>query len=304
MKILTALLFLCTLIIDTPKSALADEAISTPHNQNAWVEACDDWDDWDKPGPPFKVYGNTYYVGTCGISALLITGETGHILIDGGTEAGAAVIAANVQALGFELRDIELLLHSHEHFDHVAGLAELQKISGARLLASAAAAPVLSSGIVAANDPQAGMHDAFPAANVDDIVDLTKPVILGALRLQAHATPGHTHGALSWQWQSCEQSVCVNLVYADSLSPVSRDDYRFNDHLEYLAAYRRGLANLASLDCQLVLAPHPSAAKMRTRLLSKNGLVDNTACQDYASGVLKRLDKRLEKERASLSSDS
>ena len=51
-----------------------------------WARQCKDWDAWDKRAPPFKVWGNTYYVGTCGISAILISGGSGAILIDGRSE--------------------------------------------------------------------------------------------------------------------------------------------------------------------------------------------------------------------------
>src|SRR5215210_9447515 len=54
---------------------------------------CEENDDWDKPAPPVRIHGNTYLVGTCGISAILVTGSEGHILIDTGTEAGADLIA-------------------------------------------------------------------------------------------------------------------------------------------------------------------------------------------------------------------
>lgn len=37
-------------------------------------------------------------------------------------------------------------------------------------------------------------------------------------------------GALSWQWTNCEAQQCKVLVYADSLSPVSSDSYRFSQH--------------------------------------------------------------------------
>ncbi|MDX1536966.1 subclass B3 metallo-beta-lactamase [Arsukibacterium sp.] len=262
-----------------------------------WVNSCTDWDTWDKAGPPFHIYGNSYYVGTCGISAILITSADGHILIDGATEAGAEVIAANIQTLGFAITDIKLLLQSHEHFDHVAGLARLQQLSGARLLASAAAAPVLTSGVVAAADPQAGMHQPFPAVKVDGLVTAGEVVTLGKLSLMPVATPGHTPGALSWQWTSCEAEQCQVLVYADSLSPVSSDSYRFSEHLSYLQAYRAGLDKLAALDCQILLTPHPSASNMRTRLQS-NGLTDTDGCKVYAAAVTQRLDKRLTKEKA------
>jgi metallo-beta-lactamase class B len=263
-----------------------------------WVNRCSDWDDWDKAGPPYRIYGNSYYVGTCGISAILIASAAGHILIDGATEAGAEVIAANIETLGFSLRDVKLLLQSHEHFDHVAGLAQLQQLSGARLLASPEAAPVLSSGVVAAADPQAGMHKPFPAARVDGLVTAGKVVTQGKLSLMPVATPGHTPGALTWQWTSCEAGQCQVLVYADSLSPVSSDSYRFSEHLSYLKAYRSGLDKLAALDCQILLTPHPSASNMRTRLQSSAGLIDANGCAMYSQAVTQRLQQRLNKETA------
>ena len=87
---------------------------------------CKEWDDWDKPAPPVRIHANTYLVGTCGISAILIAGDEGHVLIDSGTEAGAELVAENIRQLGFRLGDIKYLLMSHEHFDHVGGLARLQ----------------------------------------------------------------------------------------------------------------------------------------------------------------------------------
>ncbi len=266
------------------------------HPPSAWVAACKDWDDWDKPGPPFQVVANSYYVGTCGISAILITGDKGHVLIDGGTEAGADVIASNIKALGFDLQDVKLLLHSHEHHDHVGGLAKLQALTGGKVLASTAAAPALSSGQVSANDPQAALNGSFAPVRVDGLLQAGQPVNLGNLSLKHMATPGHTPGALSWQWQACDNDQCTTVVYADSLSPVSSDVYFFSDHPDYVSTYKQGLSRLAALDCQIVLAPHPSASKMRDRLVSPEGLVDPQGCVNYADGVLKRLNKRLAKE--------
>src|SRR5690349_18073751 len=77
----------------------------------AWVASCQGSDDWDRPAPPVRIHGNTYMVGTCGISAILIAGSDGHVLIDGGTERGAELIAANIRALGFKLSDVRILLH-------------------------------------------------------------------------------------------------------------------------------------------------------------------------------------------------
>src|SRR5687767_13958728 len=99
--------------------------------QKAWSAACADLDEWDNPSQAFRVYGNTYYVGTCGITALLVTGANGHVLIDSGTDAGAQVVFANIAALGFNPGDVDFILMSHEHFDHVGGMARLQEATGA-----------------------------------------------------------------------------------------------------------------------------------------------------------------------------
>ena len=263
-----------------------------------WAAACKDWDEWDKPAPPVRIHANTYLVGTCGISSILIAGEDGHVLIDSGTEAGAELVAANIRALGFKLRDVRYLLISHEHIDHVGGIARLQQLTGATLVASAPAEKVLNSGIPSKDDPQAGMHKPFPAASVGRVVGDASDVRLGNIRLFAMTTPGHTPGATSWRWESCDGGVCRTMVYADSLSAVSRDDYRFSAHPDYLAAYRASIAKVAGTRCEILLTPHPSASAMRDRMTGKAPLFDPDGCKNYAAKLTKSLDERLAKEAA------
>jgi metallo-beta-lactamase class B len=123
-------------------------------------------------------------------------------------------------------------------------------------------------------------------------------VRLRDVQLTAVATPGHTPGALSWHWNSCDGGVCRRMVYADSLSPISRDQYRFSDQPAYVAAYRAGLAKLAALECEILLTPHPSASGMIDRMAGRAALADPNACRDYAQKIGARLDERLAKERA------
>jgi metallo-beta-lactamase class B len=262
----------------------------------AYAQACAGKEGWDDPAPPVRIHGNTYFVGTCGISAILVTGSAGHILIDAGTEKGADLIADNIRSLGFDIRDVRVLLHSHEHLDHVGGTARLQQLADAQLVASAPAAEVFKTGATAADDPQAGLHKPFPAARVDRVIKDGEEVRLGNLSLTAVATPGHTAGALSWHWGSCDGGVCRRIVYADSLSPVSRDDYRFTDHPEVVAAFRASFAKVAMLDCEILLAPHPSAVDFRRRVSAGVLNSDPTACRTYAAARAKQLDERLAKE--------
>ena len=261
-----------------------------------FASQCKDWDDYGKPAPPVRVFGNTYMVGTCGISSILITDPAGDILIDGGPEDAADLIAANIRRLGFQLSDVKYILHSHEHFDHVGGIARLQQLTGASVLASAAAAKVLNTGTQAATDPQAGIGKPFPAAHVDRIVHDGEMIRLGNTVVTAVATPGHTEGALSWHWGSCDAGVCRQIVYADSLTPISNDHYRFSANRAYLATYRASIAKVAALDCDILITPHPSASHMIDRFAGRQPLEDANACRDYAAGLTKQLDERLAKE--------
>ncbi|HLO20672.1 MAG TPA: subclass B3 metallo-beta-lactamase [Sphingomicrobium sp.] len=263
-----------------------------------YAAMCKEWDDYEKPAPPVRIHGNTYLVGTCGISSILITGTQGDILIDGGTEADADLIAANIRRLGFALSDVKILLHSHEHHDHVGGIAKLQRMTGAALIASPAAAGVLNSGAPGEGDPQAATDKPFPAAHVDRVISDGEQVRLGNLVVTAVATPGHTPGALTWHWGSCDGGVCRQIVYADSLTPVSSDKYRFSDHPAYVAAYRASIAKVAALNCDILLTPHPSASHMLQRLGRGKPLEEPNGCRDYAAGLTKALDERLAKEAA------
>ena len=95
-------------------------AFQTPSFQWDPPHKCEDCPAWNKGREPFKLYGNTYYVGTDGLSSILITGDAGHILLDGGLEQSAPLIDANIRKLGFKTQDVKLIVNSHGHFDHAA----------------------------------------------------------------------------------------------------------------------------------------------------------------------------------------
>jgi metallo-beta-lactamase class B len=261
-----------------------------------WAAACDGSDDWTKPAPPVRIHANTYDVGTCGITSILIVGDQGDILIDGGPEEAAELIADNIRRLGYRVEDIRFILHSHEHFDHVGGIAKLQRLSGATVVSSVPAKKVLETGTPSGDDPQSGTLKPFPPASVGRTIVDGQEVRLGNLMLTAIATPGHTPGALSWRWVSCDGGVCRTIVYADSLSPVSNPAYRFSDHPAYLAAYRASIAKLAVSPCEILITPHPSASHMPERFALGKPMLDENACRDYAAGLTKNLDDRLAKE--------
>lgn len=264
---------------------------------------CADDADWNDPAAPRHVYGNTWYVGTCGITALLVAGPSGHVLIDAGTEQAAPLVEANIRALGFRVEDIRAIVGSHAHGDHAGGLARLQRASGATVYAREAAASVLASGHADRTDPQFLKLDPFPpVAHVSTVAD-GEHVRVGAIDLTAHATPGHTAGGTSWTWRECEAGRCVDMAYVDSLTPVSDDVYRYSDdaaHPGVLAAFRKTLADVAALPCDVLITPHPSASDLWSRLgpAATKPLASANGCRAYAAAATLRLEERLAKEAA------
>ncbi|KAF1711746.1 subclass B3 metallo-beta-lactamase [Pseudoxanthomonas sacheonensis] len=278
----------------------ASDKIAAPPTS---TKVCADDADWSDPSAPLRVYGNTWYVGTCGIGALLVTSPQGHILIDGATSQAGAQILANIRSLGFRPEDVRAILSTHEHSDHAGGLAGLQRATGAPVLARAPAVETLKRGASDRSDPQLLELTPFPAvANVKSIAD-DEIVAVGPLALQAIATPGHTAGGTSWTWRSCEGDDCRQIVYADSLTAISDDTYRFSDddaHPGYLAAFRETLARVDALPCDILITPHPSASGLWSRIGpgANQPLADTGACRAYAQKATARLDKRLADEAA------
>jgi metallo-beta-lactamase class B len=136
----------------------------------------------NQPVPPFHIIGNIYYVGASDITSYLIVTHQGDILLDGGFVETAPQIEANIRTLGFNLSDVKVLLNSHEHLDHAGGLAELKRLTHARLVAVAEEVPTLESG------------KSFPAVTPDRTIHDGSSVTLGGVTLTAHLTPGHTRG--------------------------------------------------------------------------------------------------------------
>jgi metallo-beta-lactamase class B len=297
---------------------LADaQAQGSPHSQASNdtpiaedpPSRCSSCTDWNRPREPFRIFGNTYYVGVANLSAILISGEGGHILLDGGLTQSAGQIAASIAKLGFRLEDVELILSSHAHFDHAGGIAALRRATGARVAASAAGAEALRKGGPTEDDPQfvAGGNevDSFPPVPEVRAVANGETLRVGELAITAHLTPGHTPGSTAWTWRSCEGSRCVDLVYADSLSAVSAPGFRFTAGGPVgVEVFTRSFGTVERLPCDVLLTPHSwdfdmdGKLKRRTEKPDVNPFIQPGECQAYAARARKNLQRRVEEEKA------
>ena len=267
--------------------------------------------EWNQPQEPVRIYGDTYYVGVTGLSSILIVSDAGLILIDGDLPQSVPLIEGNIRKLGFRVEDIKLILNSHAHFDHAGGIAALQRDSGAVVVASPSGASALRQGHAVADDPQAAFSEAatFPAvANVREVHD-GEILRLGKAAVTAHFTPGHTPGSTTWTWTSCEAGKCLNIVYADSLNPVSAPGFHFladPSHEDLTANFRKSIRTVASLPCDVLISVHPELAGVPEKITRQlahataNPFVDKQACRKYASVMEAKLDARITEEKSAV----
>jgi metallo-beta-lactamase class B len=266
----------------------------------ALLDACEGKEGWADPAPPAHLYGNTWYVGTCGITVLLVETRAGLVLLDAGPKEAAPQVLANVRALGFDPQRIAWILPSHEHFDHGGGIATIRRETGAKLAVGPYAWYAFYWGKSYPDDPQFADLQAHPMdpAPADRRLGHGGHLTLGGVTFAAHATPTHSPGSTSWTWRSCEGARCLDVAFADSVSTISSSGYRFTDQPARVRNARAGLATVAALPCDLLLTPHPSASQLFERLAGDAPLADPAQCRRYAALGVTRLDERLAKERA------
>jgi metallo-beta-lactamase class B len=180
-----------------------------------------DNEEWTRPFPPFRILGNIYWVGSYDLSTYLITTPQGNILINTGVGDTAQQIAKSVEQLGFKLSDTKILTATHGHFDHVAGLADLKRMTGARVLVSEPEKALLESGGKAdfrfGDTPGA----QFPPVKVDGTFKDGDTISLGGTTLVAHLHPGHTKGATSFTMDVQEGGKTYRVIIANmgSINP-------------------------------------------------------------------------------------
>ncbi|HET7463105.1 MAG TPA: hypothetical protein VFJ82_17765, partial [Longimicrobium sp.] len=184
------------------------------------------------------------------------------------------------------------------------GIAALQRVSGAAVAASPASARVLRHGASGPDDPQYGSLPSFAAVRNVRVIADGETVRVGPLALTAHFTGGHTPGGTSWSWRSCEEDRCLDLVYADSQTPVSAEGFSFTRNTTYPSALRdfeRGLAVLERLSCDVLVTPHPSASNLWERVAARDrgnqyALVDREACRRFAAAARQQIARRVASE--------
>lgn len=256
--------------------------------------------DWNEPFAPFTMIGNIHYVGTSGLSAFLITTPHGHILLDGGLAQSAPQILDNIASLGFDIRDVALLLNSHAHFDHAAGLARLQRESGAQMVASQADRAALEAG----RFPYGPSADiAFPPVRVDRVIADGETLTLGGVALTAHITAGHTPGCTSWSMAVAGADGAMHRVLFHCSATVAGQSLVPPAYPTIVQDFRATFAQIRELEADVFLANHSFFFGLHDRRARQiagepDAFVDAQALQRFNTALERAFEAELARQSA------
>lgn len=134
------------------------------------------------------------------VNVHLVVTDDGLVLIDTGLPRRSARIEKALHGISRSLGEVRTILLTHHHFDHTGNVADLRTRSGARVLAHAADAPVITGAIrPEIKSPLVRVVSKFMSAEptkIDQLitVDESEP-IPGFTALH---TPGHTRGHVAF----------------------------------------------------------------------------------------------------------
>lgn len=210
--------------------------------------------DWLLPFEPRKIIGNIYYVGSNLISSYLIVTPAGNILLDTGPIEMLPQVEANIEKLGFKVREVKVLLNSHSHFDHCGGFAEFKRHTGATVIASKLDGESIMRG--GKGDFYWGDELAYEPMKPDRFVSDDERVELGGVSLTARLTPGHTKGCTSWSMQVNENGKDYDVLF---LCGLTASLYKLTNNNEYpniVEDELNSLQKLRGMHADVMLASH------------------------------------------------
>lgn len=257
----------------------------------------------NEPFPPYRIIGNLYSVGASDIASFLIVTPAGDIIINSGFEETVPIIRANVEKLGFRLKDVKILLASHAHNDHVAGLATLRELTGAKVMIMEGDVGVISTG--GKGDFRWEGIFSWKPCKVDRVLHDGEQVSLGGVTLTAHLTPGHTRGDTTWTLPISDGGRKYNVVIVGSTS-INPGVHLVNNakYPQIAEDYARSFRVLRALSCDIFLGAHtgiydgPEKYRRLKAGAKPNPFIDPGGYRRYIDSSEATYRKQLQQERA------
>lgn len=232
---------------------------------------------------PFRLIGNTYFIGTYQASCHLIDTGDGLIMVDPGYSKTAYLVLDSIYQLGFCPQDIKYIINTHWHWDHTEATAAFADLSGAKTL-------------LGRDDVQNAAKYFTPDILIDDGDTLT----LGNTTVQFVHTPGHTKGTISFFFHTEENGKVyrVGMFGGAGVNTMVEGAFDFDGCREaYLASIKR----LKEEPVNVCIGNHTwnnDTYGKSLKLLAggENDFIDDTIWLKFLESCEKRLKEIMEKD--------
>jgi metallo-beta-lactamase class B len=266
--------------------------------------------EWSLNHEPFRIIGNIYYVGAQGISSYLIDTGSGLILLDTGTREMQGGLRRNIACLGFKFTDIKIILSSHAHFDHVEGHSDVQRNSGAKVMALGADADAIKTGKDTTAFVNPGLTVDWMPTPVDRKLQDNDTVTLGNVTMKAHLTAGHTKGCTTWTMNVQDGGKDYLVVFYGGVSAKGIHLLDNKDHPNIRDDFERSFQFLESLKPDVYLTQHPWGLSDKFEQLKKlqpgmqNPFIDPSGYKELICKERKKFEETLREQRAERSKEA
>ena len=246
---------------------------------------------------PFCMHANLYFIGCEAVSVHLLDTQKGLVMIDTGYPNMRELIPENMQKLGFDLRDVCAIFHSHGHIDHYANTQEYAALSGATTYISAIDNEILKGTLDLSWAKELGLEPIAPFS-CDVLLEDGQVFDFGNTTIRCVHTPGHTAGVMSFIVTLSDGTVAamhggigMNSMKADFLRA-------YGLSFACRQQFKEGLHRLASERVDLVMGNHPNQThtleKMQARLHDGAEILDPTEWHRFLARVERRIDKLIQ----------
>lgn len=224
-----------------------------------------------EPWPAHQIIDNVYYVGTRNLASFLVTTEEGHVLINTNDPETLPLIRESVEDLGYKWSDVEIILGSHAHADHMSGNALAKAQTGAEVIAMRQDVPLLQEMMEGGSQP------------VDRVIDHGDTVSLGGETLTAYLAPGHSPGTTTWTMKAEEDGKTYDVVFLGGATATPRTDVT---DPEIQRQFQQAFVVQRGLPCDVFLGPHAPIHQMEQKYAQLqageggNPFIDPQGCQD------------------------
>jgi glyoxylase-like metal-dependent hydrolase (beta-lactamase superfamily II) len=165
----------------------------------------------------------------------IIKGDYMNVMIDSGSDQNFPVLERGLRKIGMKVRDINLVINSHEHCDHIGANRYFQE--SAMIAAYRLAASKMISGDYYVTMYKGNDLNELPMRVHLWLENMTR-IDLGNYTLRIFHTPGHTSGCISIIESTCGLLFSADSVFAGGTLSYIAESGSIGDYLDSLARLR------------------------------------------------------------------